>query len=101
MLIYINTFGFFLTVANGLTSIFSGSVVFSILGYMANQSGKPVLDVVKSDVGLAFIAYPEIVCKLPYSALLATLFFAMLILLALGSIFGAFETVITALCDQW
>jgi len=90
-----------IAVANGLTSIFSGSVVFSILGYMANQSGKPVLDVVKSDIGLAFIAYPEIVCKLPYSALLATLFFAMLILLALGSIFGAFETVITALCDQW
>ena len=52
---------------------------------MANQSGKPVLDVVKSDIGLAFIAYPEIVCKLPYSALLATLFFARLILLALGS----------------
>jgi hypothetical protein len=32
---------------------------------------------------------------------MATLFFAMLISLALGSIFGAFETVITALSDQW
>ena len=76
-------------------------MVFSILGYMAHESGKNVLDVVKSDVGLAFVAYPEIVTKLPSSNLLAALFFAMLILLALGSIFGAFETVITALCDQW
>ena len=90
-----------IAIANGLTSIFSGCVVFAILGYMAHDSGVSVFEVVESDVGLAFVAYPEIVTKLPSSSFLATLFFAMLIFLALGSIFGAFETVITALCDQW
>ena len=68
---------------------------------MAHESQKPFDEVVQSDVGLAFLVYPEIVTKLPSSSLLATLFFAMLVFLALGSIFGAFETVITALCDQW
>ena len=43
----------------------------------------------------------QVVTKLPSSSLWATLFFAMLISLALGSIFGAFETVITACTDQW
>ena len=90
-----------IAVANSLTSIFSGSVVFAILGYMAHDSGKPVMSVVKGGPGLAFLAYPEIVLKLPSPSLWATLFFAMLISLALGSIFGAFETVITAFTDYW
>ena len=51
--------------------------------------------------GLAFLAYPEVVSKLPSASIWAVLFFVMLISLALGSIFGAFETVITACEDQW
>ena len=90
-----------IAVANSITSIFSGSVVFAILGYMAHDSGKPVMSVVKGGPGLAFLAYPEVVLKLPSPSLWATLFFAMLISLALGSIFGAFETVITACTDYW
>jgi len=35
-----------------------------------------------------------------FSNLFSALFFLMLITLALGSIFGAFETVISAVCDQ-
>ena len=47
------------------------------------------------------MAYPEVVSKLPSASIWAVLFFVMLISLALGSIFGAFETVITACEDQW
>ena len=36
-----------IAVANGLTSVFSGCVVFAILGYMAHESKQPVLQVVK------------------------------------------------------
>ena len=49
---------------------------------------------------MAFLAYPEVVTKLPGASIWAVLFFIMLISLALGSIFGAFETVITACEDQ-
>ena len=76
-------------------------MVFSILGYMAHISGKEVKDVFAPGPGLAFIVYPEVVSRIPGSQVWAALFFLMLITLALGSIFGAFETVITALSDQW
>ena len=88
-------------IANSVTSLFSGLVVFSVLGFMAHISEKEVKDVVSGGPGLAFIVYPEVVSRIPGSQLWAALFFLMLITLSLGSIFGAFETVITALSDQW
>jgi len=68
---------------------------------MAHEAGKEVREVVQEGPGLAFIVYPEVVSLMPGSQIWAALFFLMLISLALGSIFGAFETVMTALCDQW
>ena len=90
-----------IAIGNSVTSFFSGFVVFSILGYMANISDKQVKDVFAPGPGLAFIVYPEVVSRIPGSQFWSLLFFLMLITLALGSIFGAFETVITALSDQW
>ncbi len=55
----------------------------------------------KDGTGLAFIAYPEVVTRMSGASLFSALFFLMLITLALGSIFGAFETVISAVCDQF
>ena len=43
----------------------------------------------------------NILIRIPGSHVWSALFFLMLITLALGSIFGAFETVITAMSDQW
>jgi SNF family Na+-dependent transporter len=43
-----------------VASIFSGLVVFAILGFMARQVGSSVEDVVQSGPGLAFIVYPEV-----------------------------------------
>ena len=60
-----------------------------------------LIQVVKGGPGLAFIIYPEVVTMMEISHVWAVLFFAMLISLALGSIFGAFETVISALSDQF
>ena len=49
-----------IAIANSLTSLFSGCVVFAILGYMAHDSGKSVMSVVKGGPGLAFLVYPEV-----------------------------------------
>ena len=57
--------------------------------------------VVKGGPGLAFIAYPEVITRMVGSTFFSSIFFLMLITLALGSIFGAFETVISAVCDQF
>ena len=61
-----------------------------------------MLKVVKSGPGLAFYAYPEVVAQFEVgSNVFSALFFIMLITLATGSIFGLYETALTALCDEF
>lgn len=84
-----------------LTSLFSGLVVFSMLGFMAVQLEKSVADVVQSGTGLAFIAYPDAITRMPVSTLWALLFFFMLFLLGIDSQFAMVETIITFVFDQF
>jgi solute carrier family 6 amino acid transporter-like protein 5/7/9/14 len=84
---------------NCLTSVFAGFAIFSILGFLAKELGVKVEDVVKGGTGLAFIAYPDLVTRLPISPLWAILFFAMLFTLGLDSQFAIIETVLSGILD--
>ncbi|XP_042903871.1 sodium- and chloride-dependent GABA transporter 1-like [Parasteatoda tepidariorum] len=84
-----------------LTSIFSGLVVFSMLGFMALQIQKSIHAVVSSGTGLAFIAYPDVLVRMPGATVWAILFFFMLFLLGIDSQFAAVETIITFVFDQF
>lgn len=97
-----------IAICNSVTSIFCACVVFSILGYMAHSTGQLVDQVVDGGEGLVFVVYPEVVSLMPeitglgaYTGqVFSVIFFLMLILVALGSSFGDFSTVTTAIFDQ-
>lgn len=88
-------------IINCSTSIFAGFVIFSMLGYMATVTNQDVQDVTSSGPGLVFVVYPEGIARMPVSGLWAFLFFFMLIALGLDSQFAMFETVISALVDEF
>ncbi|XP_071086745.1 sodium- and chloride-dependent glycine transporter 2-like [Haliotis cracherodii] len=81
------------------TSIFAGFAIFSLLGFMAHITNRPVESVVDSGPGLAFIAYPEGIAQLPVSSIWAFMFFFMLLTLGLDSQFVMMETVISGISD--
>ncbi|XP_048115318.1 sodium- and chloride-dependent GABA transporter ine-like [Alosa alosa] len=85
--------------ANSATSIFSGFVVFSALGYMAHIRSVSVEDLAVGGPGLAFLVYPEILATMPVPQLWAFLFFLMLLCLGLDSQFAHLELIATTMMD--
>lgn len=68
-----------------IASFLAGIVVFSALGYLSLQVNKNIEDVVNSDMGLSFIAYPELLGTLKYPAFFSVVFFLMIVNLGLDS----------------
>ncbi|XP_046391342.1 sodium-dependent proline transporter-like isoform X2 [Ischnura elegans] len=89
------------SVLDTITSIISGMVTFSILGAMAHDLNVPIDHVVKEGPGLAFVAYPEALLRLPVPQLWSILFFLMLFILGLDSEFALLENVLTSVSDEF
>ncbi|XP_060084631.1 sodium-dependent dopamine transporter-like [Ylistrum balloti] len=87
------------SIMDTFSNFFCGFVVFSILGFLAHQSGSTIEDVAESGPGLVFQVYPEAISRLPLPNLWAVLFFVMLIAVGLDSQFAQLETVLGGLRD--
>uniref|UniRef100_A0A8B9K0U1 Transporter n=1 Tax=Astyanax mexicanus TaxID=7994 RepID=A0A8B9K0U1_ASTMX len=90
---------FMLCLLNSCTSVVAGFAVFSVLGFMAHEHGKPIAEVAESGPGLAFIAYPQAVAMIPLPQVWAVCFFVMVMLLCLDTEFVALETIVTSVMD--
>ncbi|XP_056140408.1 sodium- and chloride-dependent GABA transporter ine [Lampris incognitus] len=84
---------------NSFTSILSGFVIFSALGYMSHLQGIPVSDLAVDGPGLVFVVYPQAFSTMPVAPLWAVLFFFMLLCLGLDSEFAMAEVMVTSLMD--
>lgn len=97
----VHTDALIVSILDTITSLISGLVIFSILGAMAHDMDIPIKDVVKEGPGLAFVAYPEALSRLPVPQLWSVLFFFMLFILGLDSEFAMIETISTCISDEF
>ncbi|WP_083379035.1 sodium-dependent transporter [Boudabousia tangfeifanii] len=87
--------------ANSSFEVLAGIGVFAALGFMSAQSGKPIADVVTNGIGLAFIAFPQIISQMPGGPLFGVLFFGSLFLAGFTSMFSIIEVPISACMDKF
>ncbi|XP_068195978.1 sodium- and chloride-dependent GABA transporter 3-like [Antennarius striatus] len=90
---------FWICLLNSGTSFLAGFVVFSVLGFMAQEQGVSVDTVTESGPGLAFIAYPQATALMPLPQFWTVCFFLMLILLTVDSHFVTVESIISTVTD--
>ncbi|PSK96391.1 NSS family neurotransmitter:Na+ symporter [Haloactinopolyspora alba] len=87
--------------ANSSFEILAGIGVFAALGFMAASTGVAVGDVAESGVGLAFIAFPQIISTLTGGAgFFGVLFFASLVVAGLTSLISIVQVVVSAVQDR-
>merc|ERR1712223_1977738 len=89
------------SLVNSLTSFFSGFVIFTYLGYMANYQDREIETVAEQGPGLVFEVYPEAIGTLPGSQIWSFLFFLTVIMLGMDNAMGGLECVITGLMDEF
>ncbi|TYB31094.1 MAG: sodium-dependent transporter [Candidatus Mcinerneyibacterium aminivorans] len=101
----INTNAWVVSFSNCATSFFAGFAVFSVLGYLAFTTDTAVSEVVSAGPGLAFVAYPTAIAKLPGGIIgqsaFGVMFFLMLLLLGIDSAFSLVEAIVTGLKDTF
>ncbi|KIQ95020.1 Na+-dependent transporters of the SNF family protein [Anoxybacillus thermarum] len=88
--------------ANSGFELLAGIGVFSVLGFLAQQQGVEVSEVVKGGVGLAFVVFPQIINQFPaFNELFGVLFFLSLTLAGLTSLISISETYVSAIQEKF
>ncbi len=81
-------------------SILAGIMIFSVLGYMAQEQSKPLTEVVSAGVGLAFVTLPAAINLLPAPYILGPVLFFALVVAGLSSHISIMEAVTSAIIDK-
>lgn len=83
------------------SSIFVGFVIFSFMGHLAFIQQKNMTDVATEGPGLIFEVFPAGISLLPVPQVWSIIFFLMLVFIAIDTVFGSVEGLITSLADIW
>lgn len=91
-----------ITTVDTLTSLLAGLTIFGILGHLAHVMNVPIEEVTTSNIGLAFMAYPETIAKIDFiPQFFSMLFFIMLFVLGIGSNVGMTSCIMTVIRDKF
>ncbi|WP_103503836.1 MULTISPECIES: sodium-dependent transporter [unclassified Streptomyces] len=82
--------------SNSSFELLAGIGVFATLGFMATRSGLAVDEVVSEGVGLAFVAFPQIISEMPLGAFFGVLFFGSLVFAGLTSLISIVQVIVSA-----
>ncbi|XID74973.1 sodium-dependent transporter [Alkanindiges sp. WGS2144] len=93
--------GLVVGLANSSFEILAGIGVFAALGFMAHAQGVPVSEVVSGGIGLAFIAFPQLISSLGAGGdWFGFLFFSSLVVAGVTSLVSVMEVPISAFQDK-
>ena len=79
-------------------SFFAGFAVFSVLGFLAVTTG---MKMEQGGPGLAFVAYPTALARLPLPNVFSVMFFVTLLTLGIDSAFSIVEAITAAVMEKF
>ncbi|WP_067605798.1 sodium-dependent transporter [Enteractinococcus helveticum] len=94
--------GLVVAFSNSGFEILAGIGVFATLGFMAQAAGLEIGEVVTSGIGLAFVAFPEIISQAPLGLgpIIGILFFGSLLIAGFTSMISILEVTFSAIKDK-
>ncbi|HDN50262.1 MAG: sodium-dependent transporter [Thermoplasmata archaeon] len=93
---------FITSLADGGTAFLAGFAVFSVLGYLAYQTGLPMEEIARGGIGLAFITYPTAIAEMPFAAsFFGVIFFMALLTFGIDSAFSMVESITNGIKDKF
>lgn len=87
--------------ANSSFELLAGIGVFATVGFMAARSGVGIEEVATDGIGLAFVAFPQIISNLSQGAAwFGVLFFGSLVVAGLSSLISIVQVIVSAVQDR-
>lgn len=86
--------------ANSSFELLAGIGVFATLGFMAASAGTPIDELATGGIGLAFVAFPQIISNMPAGELFGVLFFTSLAIAGLTSLISIVQVIVGSVADR-
>lgn len=94
--------GFIVALSNSGFEFLAALGIFSVLGFLAVQQSTEVTEVATSGIGLAFVAFPQIINELPaLNSFFGALFFGALLFAGITSALSILELCIAAIREKF